>query len=249
MTYYDLRKDEVEPTWYRESPWFYYFEGFSFHAMYSSRGYVEMLYQKFCFLSMLAFSTTLSHVYWKRTVMTVPEALQSFEGTSTIRQSYRPLDMYVKYIMYIYIYTHLAGVQNRKLHLHGNVSMNLSSTLFGTTKSWYWNGGGFLVEMIGIWESVLKMACTLHLSFSKDLDVTPVPEAPFHAERILHWPSPHQRRVVVLPWEVLCHRILSHCLTCTSEWKNESFWESLSKWCFQQFSKVITYLLGCPPSQ
>ena len=160
-----------------------------------------------------------------------------------------PLDMYVKYIMYIYIYTHLAGVQNRKLHLHGNVSMNLSSTLFGTTKSWYWNGGGFLVEMIGIWESVLKMACTLHLSFSKDLDVTPVPEAPFHAERILHWPSPHQRRVVVLPWEVLCHRILSHCLTCTSEWKNESFWESLSKWCFQQFSKVITYLLGCPPSQ
>ena len=90
MTYYDLRKDEVEPTWSRESPRFYYFEGFSSHAMYSSRGYVEMLYQKFCFLSMLAFSTTLSHVYWKRTVMTVPEALQSFEGTSTIRQSYRP---------------------------------------------------------------------------------------------------------------------------------------------------------------
>ena len=172
-----------------------------------------MLYLKFCFLSMLAFSTTLSHVHWKRTAMTVPEALQSFEGTATIRQSYRPRYVCKVYNVYIlYIYTHLAVVQNRKLHLHGNVSMNLSPTLFGTTESWYWNGGGFLVEMIRIWQSVLQMAGTLHLSFSRDLDVTPVPETPFHAERILHWPSPHQRRVVVLPWEVLCHRILSHCL-------------------------------------
>lgn len=55
----------------------------------------------------------------------------------------------------------------------------------------YWNGGGFLLQMIRMWQSVLKMAGDLHLSFSKDLDLTPwhwlkMIKTSIHAERILH---------------------------------------------------------------